>query len=87
MCELINPPFNFTRSKYKLLPQLLPHFDYSKSTLVDLFMGGGSIYSNLIDKYDNIIVNEIIEELSQIHQKLAEGDLEFIENSKSLCVS
>jgi DNA adenine methylase Dam len=85
--ELINPPMNFTGSKYKLLPQLLPHFDNTKNTLVDLFMGGGAIYSNLAPYYNNIIVNDIIEELVRIHQNLIAGDLAFIERVKSLVVS
>lgn len=87
MMELINTVFNFTGSKFKLLPQLLPHFDYTKTTLVDLFMGGGSIYTNLVDKYENIITNEIVKELSQIHQRLVEGDSAFVERVKQLVVS
>ena len=31
---LIDPPFNYSGNKHKLLTQLFPHFDYSKKTLI-----------------------------------------------------
>ena len=37
----IEPPLNYTGSKFKLLEQLIPMFDYSKSYFVDIFTGGG----------------------------------------------
>lgn len=33
-------PFNYTGSKYKLLPQILPLFPSNIDTFVDLFGGG-----------------------------------------------
>jgi len=42
MPMLVQPPFNYTGSKYRLLPQLMPMFDYRRPALVDLFTGGGS---------------------------------------------
>lgn len=83
--EYINSVMNFTGNKFKLLPQLLPHFDYEKSILVDCFTGGGSIYINLIDKYDKIIINDIIPELVGIHKNLIESD-EIIDKTKKLVV-
>ena len=47
---MIETPFNYTGSKFKLLSQLLPVFDYSKSTFIDVFCGGGSVYTNILDK-------------------------------------
>jgi len=52
----IETPFNFTGSKYKILDQILPLFDYNKKIFVDLFAGGGSVYTNVIDKYDKDLV-------------------------------
>ena len=51
--EYVNPPMNYTGSKFKLLEQILPEFDYTKPYFVDLFMGGGSVYTNVVDKYEN----------------------------------
>ena len=81
---MIETPFNFTGSKFKLLTQLLPEFDYSKPNFVDVFCGGGSVYTNVSDKYDNILVNDIIKDLIGIHQELIEGD-EIIEKTKLFC--
>lgn len=67
---MINTPFNYTGSKYKLLEQILPKLDYSKSNFVDLFVGGGSVYTNIIDKYENILINDIISDLVDIHKNL-----------------
>jgi len=82
----INTPYNFTGSKYKLLEQLLPLFDYSKSYFVDVFCGGGSIYTNIIDKYDKILVNDIISDLIGIHKNLIISD-KIIEDVKKLSVN
>ena len=49
---MIETPFNYTGSKFRLLEQILPEFDYSKPYFVDLFTGGGSVYTNVLDKYD-----------------------------------
>lgn len=66
--EHINTPMNYTGSKYKLLEQLLPEFDYTKSIFLDIFTGGGSIYTNILDKFDKVIVNDIIKDLVGIHE-------------------
>ena len=76
--ELVNTPFNYTGSKFKLLPQLLPHFDYTKKTFVDVFAGGGSVYANIVDKYDKIIINDIIKDLVECHKLLGENDPNFV---------
>ncbi len=80
----IETPFNYTGSKFKLLEQLLPVFDYSKPYFIDVFTGGGSIYTNIVDKYDKIIVNDIIEDLIGIHKGLIESN-DIVELTKSLC--
>lgn len=81
---MIETPFNFTGSKFKLLNQLIPEFDYSKRTFVDVFCGGGSVYTNVVDKYTQIEVNDVISELIGIHIGLILGD-DIIENTKLLC--
>lgn len=81
---MIETPFNFTGSKFKLLEQLLPEFDYSKSNFVDVFCGGGSVYTNVADKFENIFVNDIIEDLIKIHKGLIDGD-DIINQTKIIC--
>ena len=51
---MIETPFNYTGSKFKLLEQILPEFDYNKPYFIDLFMGGGSVYTNVVDKYEKL---------------------------------
>lgn len=81
---MIETPFNYTGSKFKLLEQILPEFDYTKPYFVDLFMGGGSVYTNVVDKYEKILANDIIKDLVGIHQDLLNGD-DVIDLTKSIC--
>ena len=45
--ELIQSPLNYTGGKYKLLPQILPHFPKDIDYFVDLFCGGGNVGINI----------------------------------------
>lgn len=45
--ELIQSPLNYTGGKYKLLPQILPHFSKDIDYFVDLFCGGGNVGINV----------------------------------------
>lgn len=82
---MINSPFNYTGSKFKLLDQLIPNFDYSKPYFIDLFCGGGSVYTNILDKYQKVIVNDIINDLVNIHESILESD-DIIDKTKILCL-
>ncbi len=44
--EIIQSPLNYTGGKYKLLPQLLPHFPQEIDLFIDLFCGGGNVGIN-----------------------------------------
>jgi len=81
---MIETPFNYTGSKFKLLEQLLPEFDTTKSTFVDVFTGGGSVYTNVLDKYEKVIANDIINDLIGIHKGLLESD-DIVNKTKLLC--
>lgn len=81
---MIETPFNYTGSKFRLLNQILPEFDYTKSNFVDLFAGGGSVYTNVVDKYEKVLVNDIIKNLIGIHQGLMDGD-DIIQKTKVIC--
>lgn len=56
--DLIKSPLNYTGSKYKLLPQILPLFPNNINTFVDLFAGGCNVGVN-ISAY-KIICNDIL---------------------------
>jgi adenine-specific DNA-methyltransferase len=75
---------NYTGSKFKMLSQIIPEMDYGKNTFVDAFCGGGSVYSNVLDRYQKVIVNDIITDLIGIHRGLLESD-EIISKTKLLC--
>lgn len=75
---------NYTGSKYKLLSQILPLFDYTKTNFVDVFVGGGSVYINVLDKYETVLINDIISDLVNLHKSLIDGD-EILNNTKKLC--
>lgn len=81
----IQTPFNFTGSKFGILDQIIPLFDTSKNTFIDLLAGGGSVYTNAVHMYKSIIVNDKIKELIKIQEELLIGD-EIIEEVKSLVV-
>lgn len=81
---MIQTPFNYTGSKFKLLEQILPEFDYTKPYFVDVFAGGGSVYTNVLDKYEKIIANDIISDLIGVHKSLLESN-DIISSTKSLC--
>ena len=81
---LINSPFNYTGNKFNLLNQLLPVFPNAKC-FIDVFSGGGSVYANVLHKYDKVIVNDIISELIFIHKQLLKDD-DIILKTKTLCV-
>jgi len=84
--RFIEGVMNYTGSKFKLLEQLLPEFDYTKPYFVDLFCGGGSVYTNIADKYEKLIVNDIIKDLIGIHHELLKSD-DIISETKSICPS
>lgn len=45
--EIIQSPLNYTGGKYKLLPQISPHFPSDIECFVDLFCGGGNVGINV----------------------------------------
>ncbi|MDR0426371.1 MAG: Dam family site-specific DNA-(adenine-N6)-methyltransferase [Clostridiales bacterium] len=44
--DLLQSPLNYIGGKFKLLPQLLPHFPKDINLFVDLFCGGGNVGIN-----------------------------------------
>ena len=82
---LIQSPLNYTGSKFKLLPQILPLFPKDISVMVDLFCGGASVGVNVrTTNATRIILNDKQSELMQIlglfQRESAESLLEQIFN-------
>jgi len=70
----INGVMNYTGSKFKLLEQILPEMDYNKSYFVDLFAGSFVVGANLVDKYDKLLINDIVSDIIGIHKGIIESD-------------
>ena len=87
MSDFVNSPFNYTGNKFKLLPQILPLFDYSKEYFIDIFAGGGSVWCNVADKYGEVLVNDIINDLIHIQKLLLYEPDTIIKLTKQTCVS
>lgn len=79
----IQTPFNYTGSKFKLLEHIIPEFDYTKKHFIDLFCGGGSVYTNVVDRYDSVLANDIIGDLIGIHAGILDSD-DIITSTKAL---
>lgn len=45
--EIIQSPLNYVGGKFKLLPQILPHFPSKIDRFIDLFCGGGNVGINV----------------------------------------
>lgn len=84
---LTNTPFNYTGSKFKLLSQIIPLFDTHKLRFVDLFAGGGSVYTNVVHLYAEVLVNDIISDLVNIQKNLIFDKDNTVTKVKSLVVT
>lgn len=84
---MIPTPFNYTGSKTKLLPQLLPLLDRSKVHFYDVFAGGGSVYANVLPLYPHVHVNDVITDLIGIHRALIEEGESFVAIVRVLCAA
>jgi DNA adenine methylase Dam len=80
----VNGYLNYTGSKFKLLNQIIPNLDTTKKYFIDLFTGSFVVAANVANLYEQILANDIIPELIQIHQQLLENNT-IIEKTKSIC--
>jgi len=48
--------------------------DYTKDYFVDLFAGSMVVSANIIDKYEKILINDIIEDVIGIHKSVIDND-------------
>ncbi len=74
---MIQSPLNYTGGKFKLLPQILPHFPENINVFVDLFCGGCNVGINIEAK--KIIYNDKNENLIYLYNafKQLDKDLTF----------
>ena len=56
---MIQSPLNYTGGKFKLLPQILPHFPKDIDVFVDLFCGGCNVGINV--EANTVIYNDLNE--------------------------
>lgn len=85
--DKIEPPFNYTGSKFMLLPQLIPTFDKTCPRFVDVFAGGGSVYANVLHLYPQVVANDIIYHLIDVQNRLATDAAQTIAATQALCVA
>lgn len=76
--KYIKSPMNYIGGKYKLLPQILPHFPKYIGTFVDLFAGGGNVAINI--KANKIIWNDINTKIIELFKAFKDIDLSSILN-------
>ena len=71
-------PFNYTGSKFELLPQLNNLFPekHTYDTFYDLFCGGGSITVNLLNKH--VVANDIFKPIIDFYIELQTKDWQYI---------
>lgn len=62
---MIQSPLNYTGGKYKLLPQILPHFPDDIDVFVDLFCGGCNVGINV--SANKVIYNDVDEHLLYLY--------------------
>lgn len=74
--KYIKSPMNYIGGKYKLLPQILPHFPSYIGTFVDLFSGGCNVAINV--NANKIVCNDInnkIIELFEMFRNIELGEI------------
>lgn len=81
--SIINSALNYTGSKHKLLPQLMPLFPTNYTRFVDLFTGGGSVTANMI-KFGcpsaSFVVNDIDKHVIEFFEYLTQVEFKFFFN-------
>lgn len=71
---MIQSPLNYTGGKFRLLPQILPHFPKEIDVFVDLFCGGCNVGINV--EASSVIYNDSDEHLLYLYNTLKNLDKE-----------
>ena len=72
----IKSPLNYIGGKYKLLPQIFPHFPDNIDTFVDLFSGGANVGINVIA--NKVIFNDINSKINGLFRYIQYHDVDEI---------
>ena len=74
--KIVKSALNYTGSKHKLLPQLLPLFPSKCNTFIDLFCGGASVTVNLanLNIAKSYIANDIESHVIEFFNYLSKSD-------------
>lgn len=71
--KYIKSPMNYVGGKYRLLPQIIPHFPKYIGTFVDLFSGGCNVAINV--NADKIVCNDINNKLIELFETFKTKEL------------
>jgi site-specific DNA-adenine methylase len=66
--EYLKSPFNYTGTKYFELQELLTLFPKDKTKIIDLFVGGGSVFIN--SDFKNVVINDVIKDLTDFYNEM-----------------
>ena len=72
--NMIQSPLNYTGGKFKLLPQILPHFPQNIDVFVDLFCGGCNVGINI--EANTVMYNDLNEHLLYLYNTFKNLDKE-----------
>lgn len=80
--QFIKSALNYTGGKYKLLPQIIPHFPKNYERFVDLFAGGATVSTNVacLDSEKNFLINDIENHVIAFFKYLTETDFDTLIN-------
>lgn len=83
MIDFIKSPFNYMGNKFKLLPTLFSYFPEKIDNFVDLFGGGGDVSINMVNKCNQVYMNDINKYIINIFKEFQKHSdkyiLDFIE--------
>lgn len=68
MAEFLKSPMNYPGGKYRLLPQIIPHFPGDATHFIDLFCGGLDVTLNA--SFPRILANDSNENLVNIYREI-----------------
>lgn len=77
-------PIVYIGSKFKLLDQIIPELETSHKNFVDLFVGGGSVFINVIKDYQTVYINDVLRDIIGIHQNIIDNSEKFIDYVKKI---
>ena len=76
--NFIKSPINYTGNKFRILPQIMPHFNKNIKVFVDLFCGGATVGFNV--EAEKIILIDNNKHIINLLETLAKEDIDKIIN-------